>query len=214
MQKIGILGGTFDPIHNGHLRLAREVLDSLHLDEIRFIPTGQPPHRGAPHALPQHRLGMAQHAVQYKLGFVLDTREIYRQGASYTVDTLTELRAELGNDVALCLILGADAFLGLPSWHEWQHLFDLAHLVVACRPGVTLEASAMRDELQAQWQQRKVSALPDTPSGSIIAFAMTPTDISASQIRERLAAGLSVQGLLPNTVLDYILQHHLYERMA
>ncbi len=214
MQKIGILGGTFDPIHNGHLLLAREVLDQLHLDEIRFIPAGQPPHRATPRTPVQRRLDMVRLATEYKPGFVLDDREIRRGGISYTVDTLTELRAELGINIGFYLLLGADAFMGLPDWHEWQRLFELAHLVVACRPGVHLVAADMRPELLAHWQQRKTTVLHDTPSGSIIEFAMTPTDISASQIRKRLATGQSVRGLVPNTVLNYILQQHLYERSA
>jgi len=214
LQKIGILGGTFDPIHNGHLLLAREVLDQLHLDEIRFIPAGQPPHRATPRTPVQRRLDMVRLATEYKPGFVLDDREIRRGGISYTVDTLTELRAELGINIGFYLLLGADAFMGLPDWHEWQRLFELAHLVVACRPGVHLVAADMRPELLAHWQQRKTTVLHDTPSGSIIEFAMTPTDISASQIRKRLATGQSVRGLVPNTVLNYILQQHLYERSA
>ena len=212
MQKIGILGGTFDPIHNGHLLLAREVLDKLHLDEIRFIPTGLPPHRDAPHTPPQRRLDMVRLAMEYKPGFVLDDREIRRNSVCFTVDTLTELRAEFGNDAGLYLLLGADAFLGLPGWHDWQRLFTLAHIVVARRPGTNLALSAMSAELQAQWQQRKTTEVHDTPSGSIIEFAMTPTDISASQIRKRLAAKQSVRGLVPNTALNYIVQQHLYEK--
>lgn len=214
MQKIGILGGTFDPIHNGHLLMAREVLDRLHLDELRFVPAGQPPHRAAPRTPVQRRLDMVRLATEYKPGFALDDREIRRTGASYTVDTLAELRAELGKNVGLYLLMGADAFLGLPDWHEWLRLFDLAHLVVACRPGVPLVTAHMRPELLAQWQQRNTTELHDTPSGSIIEFAMTPSDISASQIRKRLATGQSVRGLVPNVVLNYILQQHLYERIA
>lgn len=214
MQKIGILGGTFDPIHNGHLLMAREVLDRLHLDEIRFVPAGHPPHRTAPRTPVQRRLDMVRLATEYKPGFALDEREIRRSGASYTVETLSELRSELGNDVGLYLLMGADAFLGLPDWHEWRRLFELAHLVVACRPGVPLSAASMRPELLAQWQQRSSTELLDTPSGSIIEFAMTPTDISSSQIRKRLATKQSVRGLVPNVVLNYILQQHLYERIA
>ncbi len=212
MQKIGILGGTFDPIHNGHLLLAREVLEKLHLDEIRFIPTGLPPHRDSPLTPPQRRLDMVRLAMEYKPGFVLDDREIRRNTICYTVDTLTELRTELGQDVGLYLLLGSDAFLGLPGWHDWQRLFELAHIVVAGRPGTTLTPSVMSAELLAQWQQRKTTELHETPSGSIIEFAMTPTDISASHVRKRLAAKQTVRGLVPNTVLNYILQQHLYEK--
>lgn len=208
---IGILGGTFDPIHNGHLRLAREAFEQLHLSEVRFIPTGQPPHRDAPIASAQDRLEMTSLAVGYKQGFALDDREIRRQGVCYTVDTLTELRAELGAETGLCLLLGADAFLGLAAWKDWRRLLDLAHIVIARRPGNMLDSTMMDAELVAQWQQRKVIQLPETPAGSIMEFAMTPTDISASRIRELLHMGQSVQGLLPYTVLDYIFQHHLYQ---
>lgn len=208
---IGILGGTFDPIHNGHLRLAREALAQLHLTEVRIIPTGLPPHRDAPVASAQDRLEMASLAVAYKPGLTLDDREIRRQGVCYTVDTLTELRAELGAEEGLCLLLGADAFLGLTSWHDWRRLFELAHIVIAHRPGNTLDSAMMDAELAAQWQKRKVIKLPETPAGSILEFAMTPVDVSASVIRELLSQGKSVQGMLPYTVLNYIIQQHLYQ---
>jgi nicotinate-nucleotide adenylyltransferase len=208
---IGILGGTFDPIHNGHLRLAREALAQLHLTEVRIIPTGQPAHRDAPVASIADRLEMTSLAVAYKPGLVLDDREIRRQGVCYTVDTLTELRAELGTEMGLCLLLGADAFLGLATWHDWRRLFDLAHIVIALRPGNLLDSTMMDAELTAQWQQRKVIQLPEAPAGSIMEFAMTPMDISASRIREFLSREQSVQGMLPYTVLNYIFQQHLYQ---
>jgi nicotinate-nucleotide adenylyltransferase len=208
---IGILGGTFDPIHNGHLRLARDMFDQRLLSKVLFIPTGHPPHRDVPQASANDRLEMVRLAVDYKPGFELDDREIKRGGVNYTVDTLSELRAELGEKTGLCLLLGADAFLGLPTWHQWQRLFDLAHILVARRAGKSLKNMDMSDELVAQWQQRKATKLPATSAGSIVEFAMRPVDISATEIRELLQQRKSVEGMVPYSVLNYILQNHLYE---
>ncbi len=208
---IGILGGTFDPIHNGHLRMARDMYDQRLLSKVLFIPTGHPPHRDEPQASAKDRLEMVRLAVEYKPGFELDDREIKRDGVNYTVDTLTELRAELGEKTGLSLLLGMDAFLGLPTWHEWQRLFDLVHIVVARRAGKSLKTAEMSAELAAQWQQRKAIKLPLTPAGTIVEFAMRPVDISATQIRELLHEKQSVEGMVPYSVLNYILQNHLYE---
>ncbi len=131
---IGIFGGTFDPVHFGHLRPALEVQQALGLDEVRFIPAGQPPHRDMPHATAPQRLSMLQTAIEDQPGFAADEREIQREGPSYMVDTLALLREELGQ-IPLCLILGYDAFLGLPAWHQWHRLIELAHLVITHRPG-------------------------------------------------------------------------------
>jgi nicotinate-nucleotide adenylyltransferase len=208
---IGILGGTFDPIHNGHLSLARGAIEHYGLEKVLFIPTGRPPHRNAPRTSVQDRVEMVRQAVQYKPGFELDEREIKRGGVNYTVDTLIELRAELGKATGLCLLLGADAFLGLPTWHQWQRLFDLAHIIVARRSGVALDIADMSAELVQQWQQRKVSSIPASPAGSIVEFAMTPIDVSATRIRELLQQRQTVYGMLPYSVLNYVLQNNLYE---
>ncbi|HEV7448137.1 MAG TPA: nicotinate-nucleotide adenylyltransferase, partial [Steroidobacteraceae bacterium] len=134
MQPIGLFGGTFDPIHYGHLRTAFELWQELRLSEVRFMPTGSPPHREQPYAAPELRLAMVKAAVASQPAFVVDDREIRRTGVSYSVDTLTEVRNEFP-DRSLCLLLGMDAFLGLPNWHRWRELLDLAHIVVAHRPG-------------------------------------------------------------------------------
>jgi len=139
---IGLLGGTFDPIHFGHLRLAQELADALGLARVRFIPTGIPPHRDSPEVSGAHRLQMVRIAIAGNLLFEADDREIRREGVNYTYDTLTELRDELG-ERPLCLLMGADAFAALTTWHRWQELFDLAHVVIAHRPGFRLQ------ELQA-----------------------------------------------------------------
>jgi nicotinate-nucleotide adenylyltransferase len=208
---IGILGGTFDPIHFGHLRMAEELGESLALQQVRFLPAAQPPHRGEPQGLGQHRVAMAALAIADRPGFQLDLREFDRAGPSYMVDTLASLRVELGEHQPLCLLLGSDAFLGLPRWHCWRELLELAHIGIASRPGTWIEDN-MPPELQAEWLQRRQAVLPDTPAGSIIQRDITALDISASDIRLRLQQKRSVRYLLPESVRDYIEQHHLYQK--
>jgi nicotinate-nucleotide adenylyltransferase len=212
MQPIGIFGGTFDPIHFGHLRLAEEMADVIGLSRVVFIPAGQPPHRGAPRTAAPHRLEMVRRAIAGNPRFAVDAREVQRPSPSYTVDTLTALRAELGDEQPLWLLLGADAFLGLPSWHEWRRLFELAHIAVAARPGAQLmQSDAMPEVLKNEVSQRQVAAGPDTgPAGSVLLRATTPLDISATAIRDTLARHGSARYLLPDPVLDYIHEHQLY----
>lgn len=211
MQAIGIFGGTFDPIHHGHLRLAEEIADAFDLREVRFIPTGQPPHRAAPQASAPHRLEMVRRAIEGNPRFVLDDREIRAVRVSYTLDTLRELRSELGEQQPLCLLLGADAFLGLPGWHEWQNLFELAHIVVALRPGSNMQ-QGLPEALQREVDMRlaKGEALTGA-AGSVRLFDMTPLAISASSVRHALAHQRSVRYLVPDGVLDYFQQQQLYK---
>lgn len=205
---IGLLGGTFDPIHYGHLRPARTAMQALGLDCVRVIPAFQPPHRALPIASPAHRLQMARLACAEFPGFVPDDCELRRGGPSYTVDTLTSLRAEYGNDASLCWLVGADAFAAMDSWRDAKHLFDLAHFIVLARPGgVTL---APPDWLRARLTA-DAAAIQTRPHGSVLALAVAPEDISASAIRARLARGESVTGLLPEAVSRYLHAHHLYE---
>lgn len=212
---VAILGGTFDPVHDGHLHLAQDVRRALALPEVRLVPGGDPPHRGGPAAPAQARLAMLRLAVQNQPGLVVDAREIERGGKSYTVDTLEELRA--GNaSRPLLLILGADAFHGLPSWHRWRDVLRLAHLVVAARPGIDLERD-LPAELAPEWRSRRIadpSLLHSTPAGAIYRQAITPHPISATAIRMQLARGkagrAAVIRLLPPSVLAYIDSHHLY----
>ncbi len=214
MQSIGILGGTFDPIHFGHLRMAQELAEDLGLDAVRFIPAARPPHRAEPHGAADTRAEMVRLAIAGNAGFVLDTREFERDGPSYMVDTLTSLRTDVGGDTPLCLLLGADAFLGLPTWHRWRELFQLAHVVVAHRPGVTLDATSpgMSPELRTEWQQRYAGQLTQSAAGCILSREITALDISASRIRARLAQQRSARYLLPEAVHDYIHTHHLYQK--
>lgn len=207
---IGILGGTFDPIHYGHLRPAQEVMRALGLDEVRLLVAGIPPHRPAPIATAIQRLEMARLACVEFPRFVVDDCEIRRPGPSYTVDTLRELRARVG-ERALCFMMGVDMFQGIETWREWQRLPRLAHLVVMHRPGWRVPDAT---DLPA-WARARVAQRPDeltqSPAGRLIFQAATvPQDVSASRVRAALAAGNPVEQWLPKHVLDFIRRHRLY----
>ena len=212
---IGIFGGTFDPIHYGHLRLAEEVAESAKLAEVRFLPSGTPPHRARPGAEPAHRVEMARLAIAGNDRFVVDDRETKRSGPGFTYDTLTELRHEVGSQRGLVLLVGADAFLELATWHRWRALFDLAHIVVAYRPGFPIDSWQARmpeplaHEYSARYMQQTL-AVHLAPAGGIAAVSMTGLDISATFVRNAVHAGASARYLLPDTVLDYIRTHDLY----
>ncbi len=212
---VGVLGGTFDPIHFGHLRLAEELAEVLEIGQVRFIPAGRPPHRGQPRAEARHRLEMARLAIAGNPRFVLDEREYHRAAPSYSVDTLADLRAELPGGTPLVLFMGADAFLGLTTWHDWRRLFELAHVAVAHRPGFSSASweDALPDPLRRLLSTRRVEQSPDildTPAGRIFLHGITPLDISASRIRDRALRGLSLRYLLPDTVIDYLNENRLY----
>jgi len=211
---IGILGGTFDPVHHGHLRLARECLDSLGLAEVRLIPVHSPPHRAVPAATPAQRLRMLEIATQGAPGLVADGRELERGGHSYTIDTLEPLRREAG-DRPLCLLMGMDAFRQINTWKRWTALLEYAHIVVVDRPGK-----------EPRFDDREVAGLfvehaapgPDTlhalPAGRILRLNAPLLDISATHIRELIAAGRSPRWLLPDAVIDYIQREKLYQSAA
>jgi nicotinate-nucleotide adenylyltransferase len=210
---IGILGGTFDPVHYGHLRLAEEVADALALERVVLVPAALPNLRARPGTPADDRLQMARLAAEGNARLTVDGRELRREGTSYTVDTLLELRSELGAGRALVLILGADAFLRLPAWSRWQQLFELAHVAVATRPGYPLDEALGRvPALQAEWNQRRVEpgAFTGLSKGEIIRVPIPLLEISASDLRARMSRGASVRYLLPPTVLDYIAAHRLY----
>jgi nicotinate-nucleotide adenylyltransferase len=212
---VGIFGGTFDPIHYGHLRLAEEIADTAQLAEVRFLPSGTPPHRSRPGADPQHRVAMTRLAIAANDRFTVDERETRRAGPGYTYDTLTELRNEIGKQRPLVLLLGADAFLELATWHRWRALFDLTHIVVAYRPGFPIDTwqSRMPEPLAHEYAVRYMQqplSVHLAPAGGIAAVSMTGLDISATFVRTAVRAGSSPRYLLPDAVLDYIRSEGLY----
>lgn len=214
LPPIALLGGTFDPVHYGHLRLADDVRRALGLVQLRLIPAADPPHRGGPHATAADRLAMLRAGLAAFPGLVADDRELRRGGKSYTVLTLEELRCD-DPSRPLWLVLGADAFRGLPGWHRWREIFTLAHIVVVARPGVFL-ADALPPPLAEEWQRRQThdsAVLFATPAGCIFQQVVTPHDISATTIRALLAGNGDIRKLsqlLPPAVLAYIETHHLY----
>ncbi len=201
---IGILGGTFDPIHHGHLRTALDVQQALGLDELRFIPLRDPPHRRQPSSTPEQRLEMVQSAISGGPGLTVDRRELDREGKSYSLLTLQSLRQEL-RDAPICLILGQDAFQGFPQWHKPDEILQLAHLVVMQRPGETAHNP---------YPERITEDLDDlrsNPGGNIYLQAVTQLDISSTRIRAMLRARQSPRYLLPAPVLAIIVRDGLYQ---
>ena len=212
MRAIGIFGGTFDPIHYGHLRSAWEVYQALRLQEVRMIPSHLPPHRGSPQVPSDVRANLVAAALEGQTALKLDTRELQREGPSYTVDTLLSLRAELGDAVPLCLIVGSDAFFALETWHQWRRLFELAHIVVMHRAGARMRVtpgSALSDEVTAR-QTLHSEDLHRRAAGHLYVQAVTALSISASEIRALVRQGHSPQYLVPNQVLNLIKLHRLY----
>lgn len=213
-EPLGLFGGTFDPVHYGHLRLAEEAIAHLGLGGVRWIPAGQPPHRGQPQVTAAQRLEMVLRSTAKNSRFSVDASEVEAAAPSYTVHTLERLRRELGTEQPLVLLVGADAFAGLPTWHRWRDIFALAHVAVSHRPGFPVEACSLPTELAAEFNSRRQAEASDlkiSPGGSIVTFAMTQLAISATQIRKLLANGLSARYLLPDSVLDYIELHQLYK---
>jgi nicotinate-nucleotide adenylyltransferase len=214
---LGIFGGTFDPVHFGHLRLAEAAADALGLPRVRWIPAGQPPARAVPPlASARQRLAMVQLAIAHNMRFELDPGEVEVDQPSFTVVTLERLRRPdvCGSNRPLVLLAGADAFAGMGSWHRWQRLFELAHVAVACRPGYSLQADQLPPAMAEQFRQRfcdDPAALAESPAGCIVPFAMTPLGISATHLRGLLSKGYSPRYLLPDAVLDHIHQHSLYQ---
>jgi nicotinate-nucleotide adenylyltransferase len=211
-----LLGGTFDPIHYGHLRLAADVKAALALSVVHFVPAGNPPHRTPPVASAAHRFAMTALGCAEFPGLLADAREVRRPGPSYTVTTLEELHAEQPQ-LPLALLVGIDAFRGFMSWWHWERLFTLAHLVVVERPGTATAPGDLPVPLQTHWQRRLTtdpSRLERTLAGSIVRVPITPQPISATEIRAALALGAAarerVRGLLPASVLDYIDRNRLY----
>jgi len=211
---IGLFGGTFDPVHFGHLRLATELAEAFRLDQVLFIPAGLPYHRGrSAHATSDQRLTMLKLATARDARFDVDDRELKRQGNTYTYDTLAEIRRERGPDASLVFLMGTDTFAKIDTWHRWTELFELAHFGIAIRAD------------DSQWNTKGPGAFPKeiwpritlnlremlaAPAGKVMTFKMTPLAISSTAIRETAAAGGSIRYLTPDPVVEYIRTHHLY----
>lgn len=211
---LGLLGGTFDPVHKAHLRLAEEAMKQLALGGVLWIPAGSPRHRAPPMAGAEHRLAMVRIATAGHPEYAIDEGEVFSTEPSYTVPTLERLRRSYGEQKPLVLLMGADAFLGLHTWHRWRDLFRLAHIGVVSRPTFDLAAERMDAELAAEFRRRRAehAALEEAPAGAIVTFAMDAGTVSSTEARTKLLQGAQVEELLPASVLDYIRRHNLYRQ--
>lgn len=214
---IGMMGGTFNPIHNGHLRIAQELADAFNFDEVRFIPSANPPHKTLPNVSAQHRAAMVSLAISSNPKFTLDKRELYRTSVSYTYDTLQSFREELGQKISICLLMGSDAFMQFNSWYRWNELLGLCHIVLVNRPRdkraiekpPEVFAEALQTLLQNHYTEHHED-LKEASFGHITMQAVTALDISATNIRTQFSLGKSAQYLMPDDVINYITKHQLY----
>jgi nicotinate-nucleotide adenylyltransferase len=206
---IGVFGGTFDPVHIGHLRSAWEVRESLRIRDFRLLPAGQPPHRDRPVTPAAHRLAMLRLATQGLPGMRIDEREIGRPGPSYMVDTLQEIRSEAA-DQSVLLIIGQDSAASLDQWHHWNLLTELAHLVVMRRPGQRSEPSPEVADFLAEREAETAMELGSSPCGKVWNIEVTQLGVSSSMVRRLIRSGRSPRFLLPDPVLEYIGTNGLY----
>ncbi len=209
LPAVGLLGGTFDPIHLGHLHLAQVVCEQLQLREVRFIPNYQPLLRVQPIASAQDRLTMVKLAIKNHPQFLADDREIKQQGPSYTIDTLKSLRAELGN-VSLCFIMAMDQFIHFAKWQQWNDIPNFAHIIVATRSGYAFDIEPDVGKLLDARQTEDVELIHNTPAGYIYFLDIKPLPISATFLRQELKHGNDCEHLLPTAVWEYICQKNLY----
>lgn len=196
---LGLFGGAFDPVHHGHLRTAYELKERLGLDRVHFLPAAVPPHRDRPVASFEQRVQMLEAALANEADCVVDRREAERTGPSYTIETAESFRREFP-DHALCLLLGMDAFIGLPTWRRWRELLDLVNLVVARRPGSALPESGELGSLIAERRVHPADAIARAPAGQIIVQDVTQLEIASSEIRDSIRAGLEPRYLVPESV--------------
>lgn len=204
-------GGTFDPVHNGHLHIARHARDSLDA-EIRMMPAADPPHRAPPGASAVHRARMLELAIAGEPGLLVDPRELQRDTPSYSIDTLREIRAQRGGEAPVALLIGADSLAGLAQWKDWRELFELAHFVVAARPGIALDDS-LPEPLPAFLRERWAGSLSDlhaAPAGRVLGLHNQLHEGSATRVRDRIAARQPWRDLVPAAVANYIDRHQLY----
>jgi nicotinate-nucleotide adenylyltransferase len=205
-----IYGGTFDPIHHGHLRLAVELLDRLGVPEIALMPCHIPPHRESPGASSDLRLELLQLAVADEPGLVIDDRELVREGASYTADTLRQIREEIGPDEPLAMVVGTDSFAGFDRWQEWRRIPELAHIIVVVRPGSDIPGESAAADLLSVRAAESVDELYNSANGRILVLELPLMDVSATGIRERIAHGRSPRYLIPDSVWRRIRDSGLY----
>lgn len=214
MAALGLFGGTFDPVHFGHLRLATELAEAFRLERVVFIPAGLPYHRGrTAHASSEERLTMLKLAVARDPRFDVDDRELRREGATYSYDTLAEIRAERGPDAPLVFLLGSDAFAKIDAWHRWTELFDLAHFAVAIRGDDAAWATKGPGAFPREVWPRitlNLREMLSAPSGKVMTFAMTPLAISSTALRELAAQGSSIRYLTPDPVVEFVRSHRIY----
>jgi len=211
-RPIGILGGAFDPVHNGHLHLATTFLKELDLAELRFIPVNNPAHRSTPLASSEQRLEMLKLAVENQAYFKVDDCELQRDEVSYTINTLKLIRKNIG-DTPLCMLVGLENFKTLNSWHQWRSLLDYTHIVIANRPGSDTNKNKMDDEMQEFMNNFITTSIKDLhrqSAGCIMKLDIPMLDISSTQIRNNFQTSLKSESLLPDKVLDFIQIHHLY----
>jgi nicotinate-nucleotide adenylyltransferase len=206
---IGILGGTFDPIHYGHLKIAEHIIEKLPLCEIRFLPNQIPPHRALPHASLSDRIKMIELAIKENPNFKLDLTEANRPGPSYMVDTLKIIQKE-NPSTSLALILGADAFSHFNTWHRYSEILNCAHLIIVNRPDLTVVEEAWLKDLLEKHLISDFHELTKKPAGFIYEYKITPIAFSSSALRERILQGKSIEDGLPPQIIDYIRSHHLY----
>jgi nicotinate-nucleotide adenylyltransferase len=207
---VGVFGGTFNPVHYGHLRSALELVERLGLDQLRLMPCSEPPHRTVPCCPAEHRAAMVELAVAGEPALLCDRRELERPGASYTITSLEEMRQELGDDCSLCLVMGGDALAHVDTWHRWRELLDLAHIVAIARPGWDLPVEGEVASWLHAHQLAERDDLRRQGRGGVLLETLRPLAISSTEIREMLAAGRSARYLVPEPVLDYIHAHGLY----
>jgi nicotinate-nucleotide adenylyltransferase len=210
LASLAIFGGTFDPIHHGHLRSAIEIKEALGVDELALLPSHRPPLRGEPGVDSRQRLAMVSAAVAGEPGLVVDGRELLRESRSYTVDTLRELRAERGNEISITVVMGSDAFNQLHRWRDWQALFSLANVLVLHRADYPLAMDAAVANFVAGCRLDSALALKAQSAGGFYDLGLIQLPISATDIRRRLASGRSIRYLVPDVVADYIAEHGLY----
>lgn len=210
MKPLALLGGTFDPIHVGHLRAAIEAREALAADELRLLPCALPPHREQPQVGADQRLAMLDAAIAGIPGLRSDDRELRRSGPSYTYDTLVGMRAEVGAKRPLVLVLGADAFAGLATWHRWREIVSLSHIAVLTRPDAHGLIDPRIEELLATAGTQDAASLRAAPAGRVLRLQIPPLPVSSTLVRERLREGRCVRFLVPDAVIELIRSHGWY----